>query len=169
MATKDTKKLDAPGCTICLSGSFVGIWPISQPAFSLAEWRKETSSISSALNKSDCDVFWYEWIDQPPWRAHVVAMHVQLRTGIPTANGYSGQFPKGNWPYTSPSGLTAFSWISSTNPGLHHRIRSTKAKKNICIVNSSKENQVNIRKLDYRFGVPHDSNISFYAYRGVIV
>ena len=90
---KSTKATMA-GC-LAMLGSFAGIWAVGLPAFSLNQWRNELNALSMSLSNSQCSVFWYQWNEQPPWRAHVLAMHAQQRTGIPTANGYSGHFPRG--------------------------------------------------------------------------
>jgi hypothetical protein len=131
-----------------LLGSFAGIWAIGQPAFSLAKWKEETLAISSALQNSNCAVFWYEWINQSPWKAQVMAMHAQSQTRIPTANGYSGQFPKDNWSFTRSSGDAAYSWIKSDHPGQHHQLKALSNPNRWCIVNLDRDGNADIRKYD---------------------
>jgi hypothetical protein len=137
-----------------LLGSFAGIWAIGQPAFSLAIWKERTNAISSALTKSNCAVFRYEWSDQEPSEAQVMAMHAQLRTRIPTANGYSGQFPKENWPFTSASGQSAYSWITSSNPGQYHQLRPVSNANRWCIIRIDNTGRAAIRKYD-----PNNANL----------
>lgn len=131
-----------------LIGSFAGIWAIGQPAFSLTRWKEETRAISNALGKSNCSVFWYEWSDQAPYEAQVMAMHAQLQTRIPTANGYSGQFPKDNWPFAISSGEFAFSWITSSNPGQYHQLKTLSNPNRWCILSINHGGKANIRKYD---------------------
>jgi hypothetical protein len=133
---------------LAISGSFAGIWAIGQPAFSLTSWERRTRTISSALTKTNCAVFRYEWSDQEPWEAQVMAMHSQLRTRIPTANGYSGQFPKENWPFTRASGESAYSWIKSSNPGQYHKLRPIPNADRWCIVKIDNTGNAAIRKYD---------------------
>ena len=61
-------------------------------------------------------------------------MHVQLETGIPTANGYSGHFPKDNWPFIVSSGNHAFKWIKTKHPEKYHKIKTDINAKKWCIV-----------------------------------
>jgi hypothetical protein len=133
-----------------LSGSFAGIWAIGQPAFSLAKWKQETLAISGALQRSSCAVFWYEWSGQAAFEAQVKAMHAQLRTNIPTANGYSGQFPRENWPFEISSGNFAYSWITKSNPGQYHQLKPLSNPKQWCIVNIDEAGNASIRKYDPR-------------------
>ena len=143
---------------LALMGSFVGIWPKGQPSFSLQSWRQENNAITAALNASDCDLFWYEWSDQPPWRAQVMAMHAQRRTGIPTLNGYSGHFPKTDWPYTEPSGLGAYKWLALTKPEQHHRLKPARGREQQrCIVSYDASLQrARIRKIKDHQGIPSE-------------
>jgi hypothetical protein len=143
---------------LALMGSFVGIWPKDQPSFSLHLWRQENNAITAALSASDCDVFWHEWSNQPPWRAQVMAMHAQIRTGIPTMNGYSGHFPKADWPYTKPSGIGAYSWLALSNPEQHHRVKpSHGGERNRCIVSyDGALQQARLRKIEYLEGIPSE-------------
>jgi hypothetical protein len=142
------------GALLAVSGSFAGIWAIGQPAFSLTSWERRTHAISSALTKSNCAVFRYEWSDQEPSEAQVMAMHAQLRTRIPTANGYSGQFPKENWPFTSASGQSAYSWITSSNPGQYHQLRPVSNANRWCIIRIDNTGRAAIRKYD-----PNNANL----------
>ena len=102
-----------------VSASFVSIWAISgaQHQFDYKEWKNELGILSDALEDSHCNVFWYEWNQaQPPFRAHVLAMHAQSRSKIETANGYSGQFPSDDWPFTESSGANAYKWLLAETP-----------------------------------------------------
>lgn len=141
---------------LALIGSFVGIWPKDQPSFSLKAWRQENNAITAALSTSDCDLFWHEWSDQPPWRAQVMAMHAQRRTGIPTLNGYSGHFPKTDWPYTKPSGIGAYSWLAMSKPEQHHRLKPTHGKEQKrCIVSyDASLQETRIRTVKDHQGIP---------------
>ena len=122
-------------CSILvIIGSYLSVVSASPPSFSFSNWHKEKTSISKILKKSDCKLFWYEWKDQPPWRAQVLAMHVQLETGIPTANGYSGHFPRDNWPFLVSSGNHAFKWIRTKHPEKYHKIKDDIKTNKWCIV-----------------------------------
>ena len=147
---------------IALIGSFIGIWPKELPSFSLQSWRQENNVITSALRASNCDLFWHEWSDQPPWRAQVMAMHAQLRSGIPTLNGYSGHFPKTDWPFTEPSGIGAYSWVALSKPEQNHRIKLSNRKGNRrCIVNyDSTLQQARIREITDQNGIPSELGAS---------
>ena len=129
-------------------GTFVAIWPAKQPAFSLETWKSELHAITDKLLKSDCNVFWYEWNDQEPWRAQVIGMFAQQATGIPTANGYSGHFPKENWPFTNPLGESAFMWILKSNPGQYHNIKPLSNSQKFCIATYSSKEGSKIREFD---------------------
>ena len=131
-----------------LLGAFVGIWPVKQPAFSLESWKLELHAIRDKLFESDCKVFWYEWTDQAPWRAQVIGMFAQQATSIPTANGYSGHFPKENWPFTNPLGESAFLWISKSNPGQYHNIKPISSNQKFCIATYSSKEGSKIREFD---------------------
>jgi hypothetical protein len=133
---------------LACTGTFVGIWHYNQPAFSLSAWKKEMNAISNAVVKSDCDVFWYEWHDQAPWRAQVIAMHAQQNSGVPTANGYSGQFPKPDWPFTKPSGDAAYFWITDSDPGRHHRLHPLSNKRGWCTVSVDNNGNAGTRKFN---------------------
>ncbi|WP_131592682.1 hypothetical protein [Synechococcus sp. BS55D] len=143
---------------LALIGSFVGIWPKGQPSFSLTAWQQENNAISAALSTSDCDLFWHEWSDQPPWRGQVMAMHAQRRTGIPTLNGYSGHFPKTDWPYAEPSGIGAYSWLALSKPEQHHRLKPAHGKeKTRCIVNyDTSLQEARIRTIKDHQGIPSE-------------
>ena len=65
-------------------------------------------------------------------------MHVQLETGIPTANGYSGHFPRDNWPFTVSSGNHAFKWIKTKHPDKYHKVKSDINANEWCIVEHTK-------------------------------
>ena len=132
-----------------LSASFTSIWMISgkQYQFSYKNWEKELIAVSNALQKKDCDVFWYEWTEERPRpRPHILAMHAQLRTGIPTANGYSGQFPNSEWPFTNPSGQNAFRWLSGELSQTSHSKHDTLLFKKKCIL---KLNENKIASIKY--------------------
>lgn len=143
---------------LALMGSFIGIWPKDQPSFSLKAWRQENNVITAALSTSDCDLFWHEWSDQPPWRAQVMAMHAQRRTGIPTLNGYSGHFPKTNWPFTEPSGIGAYSWLAMSKPQQHHQLKRSHGKeKTRCIVSyDASLGEARIRTIKDHQGIPSE-------------
>lgn len=130
---------------LAMTGSFAGIWAIGQPSFSLQQWKKELNALSSLLNNSDCSAFWYQWSDQAPWRAHVLAMHAQLRTGIPTANGYSGHFPQEHWPFTNPSGRNAFHWIEGATYQDHHEARALTDPKSWCVATQTPEGNMSLK------------------------
>ena len=131
--------------TLAMTGSFAGIWAIGQPTFSLQQWKKELNALSSSLNNSDCSAFWYQWSDQAPWRAHVLAMHAQLRTGIPTANGYSGHFPQEHWPFINPSGYNAFHWIKGATYQGHHEARALTDPKSWCVATQTPEGNMSLK------------------------
>ena len=128
-----------------MTGSFAGIWAIGQPSFSLQQWKKELNALSSSLNNSQCSVFWYQWSDQPPWRAQVLAMHAQRRTGIPTANGYSGHFPREQWPFTNPSGHNAFQWIERADHQDHHETRALTNTKSWCVATRTPDGDISLK------------------------
>lgn len=130
---------------LAMTGSFAGIWAIGQPSFSLQQWKKELNALSSSLNNSECSVFWYQWSDQPPWRAQVLAMHAQRRTGIPTANGYSGHFPREQWPFTNPSGHNAFQWIERAGYRDHHETRELTNPKSWCVATRTADGDISLR------------------------
>ena len=130
---------------LAMTGSFAGIWAIGQPSFSLQQWRKELNALSSSLSNSECSVFWYQWSDQAPWRAHVLAMHAQQRTGIPTANGYSGHFPREQWPFTNPSGQNAFQWIERASYQDHHKARDVTDTNSWCVATLNDKENVSLR------------------------
>ena len=138
--------------TICeisaLTVSFVSIWAISggQHQFTYREWEKELTLLSDKLKDTDCDVFWYEWKkNQPPFRAHVLAMHAQSRTNIPTANGYSGQFPSDDWPFTNSSGQNAFRWLSEEVARTKHSSRAMDLYPKKCIISANKLDKASIK------------------------
>ena len=137
-----TKSNNFVASIIAISGSFASVWATGQSSFSLSEWREEVLLISQALSKKNCNVFWYQWNNQPSWRAHVLAMHVQRESGIPTANGYSGQFPRENWPFENPSGEGAFTWILDNSTSEHHSTRLLSEKKKWCIASLTQNKQV---------------------------
>ena len=122
------------GSTLAIIGGYLSIISENPPSFNFSIWHKEKTSISQTLKNSDCKLFWYEWNDQAPWRAQVLAMHVQLETGIPTANGYSGHFPKDNWPFMVSSGNHAFKWINTNDPEKYHKVKNGINANKWCIV-----------------------------------
>ena len=143
------KEFWATTCEFCaISASFASIWAISggQHQFSYNKWENELIAVNNALKKTDCDVFWYEWEkSQQPYRAHVLAMHAQLRANIPTANGYSGQFPSSDWPFTNPSGQNGFKWLEKELPYTNHASRETELYPKKCIVTVNKNNVASIK------------------------
>lgn len=165
----------AVGVTAGFAAAFASIWAIGQHSFSLREWRTEASSINQALLDNDCDVFWKEWGDEPSFRAHVQAMHIQQNTGIPTVNGLSGNFPKYDWPYDRASGDDAFGWIGLTNPGEHHRLRDQNDSLKRCVATWDSANQTaSVRTVAVKGGVPLSLRDNFQPSRvlfedGVVV
>ena len=150
--------------------AFCSIWAIGQPTFSFSQWKDRLRTISDALLASDCELFWQEWVaeEEEPWAAHVQAMHIQQRTGIPTLNGLSGQFPKDDWPYNKPSGEGAYAWIALNNPEKHHRIRNQNDTTKRCIVAWDSSNQkANIRFVEVRNGMPLKPTKSFKRSRNL--
>ena len=133
-----------------LLGSFIGIGVRDLPAFSLATWKQELDQISAAITRNSCDLFWYEWKDQPPFRAQVLAMHAEQRTSIPTLNGYSGQFPKEGWPFAWSSGDLAYDWVRKSNPGQYHAIKTGINPKRQCIVFLDADHRGRARVFDPR-------------------
>ena len=131
-----------------IGGGFSGIWALNLPSFSLADWKQEHTALSNAVTTSQCSAFWYQWSDQAPWRAHAIAMHTQLRTGIPTVNGYSGHFPKGDWPFTNPSGQNAFKWIKSNVAQKYHSTRLLTDESTWCIAALTDEGSAKIEDHD---------------------
>ena len=128
--------------------SFATIWafPEKQYQFNYMQWEKEMHAISNKLIESDCDVFWYEWRqNMPPFRAQVLAMHAQSMSKISTANGYSGQFPNGYWPFTNHSGQNAFRWLSQELPLTNHLSKEIKHQAKKCIVNLDYNNIASVR------------------------
>jgi hypothetical protein len=137
------------------AAAFLSILAVSQPSFSLNEWKEEYRGISQALLEENCDVFWKQWTDEPPFRAHVQAMHIQQNTGIPTLNGLSGNFPKHDWPYTRPSGDGAYAWIALFNPAQHHRVREQSDSLTRCVVSwDSSKGSANVRSVEVQNGLP---------------
>ena len=101
--------------------------------------------LSTELSASKCSVFWYQWRDQEPWRAQVMAMHLQQRSGIPTANGYSGHFPRELWPFENPSGQAAFQWIKRQTYKKHHKTRALSDSNSWCVATFDLEERASIR------------------------
>ncbi|QNJ18525.1 putative membrane protein [Synechococcus sp. A18-25c] len=130
---------------LAMLGSFAGIWPINWPSFSLKQWKKELNTLTASLSSSQCSAFWYQWSEQVPWRAHVLAMHAQQRTGIPTANGYSGHFPRDQWPFTNPSGRNAFQWIELASYKNHHEARAVNDTNSWCVATLNSEGSASLR------------------------
>ena len=138
------RKLWNAACEVAaLSASFVSIWaiPAGQYQFPYKEWENEVTLLSNELKDTDCDVFWYQWRNQPPFRAHVLAMHAQSRSNIPTANGYSGQFPSDDWPFTNSSGQNAFNWLSEELTGTNHSSKEMSLYPKRCIISIDKKNK----------------------------
>ena len=143
---------EAWAACLAMVGGLASVSSLNQQSFSLARWQQERQALSKAINASDCDLFWYEWQDQAPWRAHVLAMHAQLDTGIPTANGYSGHFPKPEWPFTQPEGHKALRWITTAKPARFHKLKKWRPSALWCIASGSQKSNgmvsIDIRKLD---------------------
>jgi hypothetical protein len=145
------RALEGWAALLAMLGGFSGIWSMNPPSFSLEQWRAEQQELSQALRSSDCNLFWYEWHDQEPWRAHVVAMHAQLETGVPTANGYSGHFPKEDWPFVRPHGDNALRWITTSKPDRFHDLKPNEPNMRWCIASKpveSTDKSVSIRRYD---------------------
>lgn len=120
-------------------------------SFSLVDWKEIVNSYQGALMKKNCDLFWLEWNqDSPPWVAHIQAMHLQQRTGIPTINGHSGQAPLNNWPFDNASGLNAYSWLVYSDVSDFHSVKSGLLPKKSCIVKtiSKLDNKVQVDFVD---------------------
>ena len=110
---------------IGFTAAFASICFIGQPSFSMSAWKSQFLKFKEVLVSNQCDVFWREWKDEPPWKAHVQAMHIQQSSGIPTLNGYSGHFPKPDWPFTNSSGEVIYKWVSANTNSKYHNFRST--------------------------------------------
>ncbi len=127
---------------LIFTAGFVSIWPVRIPTFSLQDWRKQLSLINAALTEKECDAFWLEPSLKRPYVQHVQAMHAQMLTGIPTMNGYSGHFPKGEWPFvsydTSKSssnlGKRAYGWSISAPLIKEHRLKNRKSTEKKCLI-----------------------------------
>ena len=158
------RTLETASALFALTGGLASISSQFPPSFSLSQWQREKQAVSQAVAGSDCDLFWYEWKDQPPWRAHVLAMHVQLQTGVPTANGYSGHFPRDNWPFQRRQGDQALNWIKTSNPEQFHTLKSSSTSDSWCIVSSIPN--VQIRKHNPHSGgdwIPSVNKIIFQS------
>lgn len=152
--------LEGWAALLAILGGFAGIWSLQPPSFSLGQWRTEQQALSKALRNSDCDLFWYEWHDQEPWRAHVVAMHAQLETGVPTANGYSGHFPKEDWPFMRPQGDKALRWITTSKPDRFHDLKPDEPSTRWCIASRPEEStnkSISLRTYDPTKAIQHQS------------
>lgn len=137
--------------TAVMTASFISIWAVSgaQHQFDFKEWRKELEAINRALENSQCDVFWYEWSsEQPPFRAHIVAMHAQSRSTIETANGYSGQFPSDDWPFTKLSGKNAFKWLLTETPSSKLTTKPINRHDRKCIIKLDSEGIADLSTFD---------------------
>ena len=122
---------------LALTGGLTNVVRLQAPAFSLSNWERETASYQNALTSANCDLFWLEWNPKRHWVAQVQAMHLQLRTGIPTANGYSGHFPQPDWPFKRPDGRAAFSWSQIHNAADYHKLKAKSLPENLCILSRS--------------------------------
>lgn len=121
---------------------FIGIWRIRQPSFDLTTWKKDVDNISQKINDAGCETFWLEHSKGPFWARHIKAMHVQLRTSIPTLNGYSGHFPGSNWPLKDANGKKAFGWQYLSPVLTKHKFRDEQAKQFNCLVSVHDERAI---------------------------
>jgi hypothetical protein len=137
---KQRHSLEGWAALMAMLGGFASVCSLHPPSFSLGQWRKEQKALSKAITSSGCDLFWYEWKEQEPWRAQVLAMHAQLDTGVPTANGYSGHFPKEDWPFTRPQGEDALRWITASKPSRFHDLKQNKHLAHWCIASRAEDN-----------------------------
>ena len=123
---------------LALTGGLTSLVRLKPPAFSLSNWERKTASYQNALTSANCDLFWLQWNHpKSPWIAQVRAMHLQLRTGIPTANGYSGHFPQPDWPFNRPNGRAAFSWSQIHNAADYHQLKAESLPENLCILSQT--------------------------------
>lgn len=122
--------------------AFLSIWIITSPSFSLKDWRLKTKRMTQQLIKNpQCDVFWLSKSLKEPWGRHIQAMHISMRTGIPTPNGVSGHSPKEGWPAENPSVLEANHWIQKTiNNPVHKLVNRTEGQYTLCEINADNVN-----------------------------
>ncbi len=120
---------------ILISLGFISIWRINQYNFDLINWKSELKLLISTIESNKCKSFWLEPISSNPTYRHIQAMHAQLKTGIPTLNGYSGHSPKGGYPFTNSAGTTAYSWSIAVNSLQDHQTKNVDTVTNNCIIN----------------------------------
>ena len=130
--------------------SFLSIWIISSPSFSLNAWRLQTERLATRLkNYPQCNVFWLSKSLKEPWARHIQAMHISFMTGIPTVNGVSGHSPKGGWPSEDPSMLQANAWIQKvTHSSIHQVINSEKPQYTLCEINDVDAHSARIKSIE---------------------
>ena len=75
---------------------------ITTPAFDKLVVRDQLAKVAAQI-PSDCDAFLLspEGNSLPTWKYHLDSMWLQLITGVPTLNGYSGNEPAG-WGFSEP-------------------------------------------------------------------
>jgi hypothetical protein len=68
------------------------------PAFDIVGARRTIDAIKDELNHRQCEVFFVTVRDgrEPAWKYQIDAMWAAVESGVPTINGYSGNFP-GDW------------------------------------------------------------------------
>jgi hypothetical protein len=87
-------------------------------------------------------------------------MHAQLESGVPTANGYSGHFPKEDWPFMRPQGDKALRWITTAKPDRFHDLKPDEPNMRWCIASMTDEpigKSVNIRTYNPLKARQHES------------
>jgi hypothetical protein len=135
---------------LMLTFSFLSIWIISSPSFSLKTWRLQSERLATKLkNNPQCDVFWLSKSLQEPWARHIQAMHISLMTGIRTVNGVSGHSPKGGWPAEDPSVVRANEWIQKISNSSIHLITDNKHKQyTLCEINDEDADSTKINSIN---------------------
>ena len=133
---KSKIKLFTQSATILFA--FLSIWIITSPSFSLKDWKLNTKRMTQQLiDNPQCDVFWLSKSLKEPWARHIQAMHISIRTGIPTPNGVSGHSPKEGWPAENPSVLEANHWVQKTiNNPVHKLVNRKEGQYTLCEINA---------------------------------
>ena len=132
---------------LALTGGLASLVRLQAPAFSLSNWEGETANYQNALTSANCDLFWLQWNQKTHWVAQVQAMHLQLRTAIPTANGYSGHFPQPDWPFKRPDGRAALTWSQFNNAADYHQLKSKSLPENLCILSHTSGSIAKVEEL----------------------
>lgn len=70
----------------------------SVPSFDMPRARETITAIREEIESKNCSMFFADVVQayEPPWKYQIDAMWAAVQTGIPTLNGYSGNFPA-NW------------------------------------------------------------------------